>query len=77
MSAGPAPPPVAVDAIPEPGSGLGGADGADGRDGPLQADPTPNPKPYDCTMCPKRFAHMRTALDHERVHTGDKPYGCE
>ena len=54
-----------------------GPDGADGCDGPPQAEPTPDPKPYGCTMCQKRFKLAATARDHERVHTGSQPYNCE
>lgn len=36
----------------------------------------PDPRPYACTYCGRRFKRSDHRRQHERLHTGEKPYGC-
>ncbi|XP_052866252.1 zinc finger protein 780A-like [Anopheles cruzii] len=31
---------------------------------------------FECKLCPKKFAVAEKLKIHQRVHTGDRPYGC-
>ena len=33
-------------------------------------------KDFRCSFCPKSFARRATLQEHERIHTGDKPFEC-
>ena len=33
-------------------------------------------KPYGCTTCGKKFNRKAKLADHQRVHTGEKPFTC-
>ncbi|CAG0910399.1 unnamed protein product, partial [Cyprideis torosa] len=32
---------------------------------------------YDCAVCGKQFKQRSHLNEHERVHTGQRPYSCE
>ncbi|GMT15930.1 hypothetical protein PFISCL1PPCAC_7227, partial [Pristionchus fissidentatus] len=34
-------------------------------------------KKYECTFCGKSFTTSQRLQDHERIHTGERPYKCE
>uniref|UniRef100_A0A6P7F4L7 Zinc finger protein 208-like n=1 Tax=Diabrotica virgifera virgifera TaxID=50390 RepID=A0A6P7F4L7_DIAVI len=34
-------------------------------------------KKFKCSICTKEFKYERIALEHENLHTGDKPFKCE
>ncbi len=34
-------------------------------------------KPFRCRYCPKGFVQKMAWLDHENVHTGERPYRCD
>lgn len=36
----------------------------------------PDPRPYACTFCGRRFKRSDHRRQHERLHTGEKPYVC-
>ncbi|XP_042881342.1 protein abrupt-like isoform X10 [Penaeus indicus] len=36
----------------------------------------PDPRPYACSFCGRRFKRSDHRRQHERLHTGEKPYGC-
>uniref|UniRef100_A0A452TB98 Zinc finger protein 547 n=1 Tax=Ursus maritimus TaxID=29073 RepID=A0A452TB98_URSMA len=31
---------------------------------------------YKCTQCEKTFSHKHILVDHEKIHTGEKPFEC-
>lgn len=34
-------------------------------------------KPFQCTICRRRFSEMNIMTQHRRTHTGERPYRCE
>ena len=39
--------------------------------------PMPEERRYKCSFCSKGFKRREHLINHERVHTGEKPFKCE
>lgn len=42
----------------------------------FKAEPKPNNRPFECTICGNRFRQQCHLTQHIRIHTNDRPYQC-
>ncbi|KAM7287457.1 zinc finger protein 79-like [Ixodes scapularis] len=64
----------------EADDGDGGSDSSSPRSELVESLPTMRPRcegMYRCEFCPYSSSYLKSVINHERTHTGEKPFSCE